>query len=574
MIDRATEYAKKVVAGDVVCGKLHYLACKRHLDDIEKSKSEDFPYRWDASRSEDILNYAETLTIIEGFVTKQVELLPFQYFDLGVPLGWVKKENGYRRFRRSYKSMARQNGKTFQNGITASYIAGFSGYIYGKLFTVATKKRQAKLAWDEVAKFVRADPELEELFDIKDYKSMITAVHTMCTIEALSREAGLEDGFRSIFASIDEIHQHRDNKVYKAIYNGTRALPETLISMITTRGDKLNSFCYEMDSFCVNVLKGITTAEDLFIDIHCLDEDDDIWNPDNYIKANPFIAATKEGLEILITDSNTARAMGGMELRDFLIKSLNLWVKNYDTVYVNPDNWKRGDSKLTLEDFKGKSCYLGLDLSSGGDLTSYAMDFEIDEEKSYVYSHSYMPRGRLYEHIESDIAPYDVWEKKGLITVTGSEMSFKNDYKFIISEVKEIIEKYEIKLLGIAVDPHNSDAILSDLEEFGVPVMLITQSAKFLNDATDDIRLQIKSGNLMHDLENELLSWSFCNASVVKNSFGEIKIDKEPHSTTSRIDPCDAVIDARAMRLKNIDDNPIDVDKEMDEYLRMMGWKK
>ena len=80
---------------------------------------------------------------------------------------------------------------------------------------------------------------------------------------------------------------------------------------------------------------------DLFIDIHGLDEDDDIWNPDNYIKANPFIAATKEGLEILITDSNTARAMGGMELRDFLIKSLNLWVKNYDTVYVNPDNWKR-----------------------------------------------------------------------------------------------------------------------------------------------------------------------------------------------------------------------------------------
>ena len=105
MIDRATEYAKKVVAGDVVCGKLHYLACKRHLDDIEKSKSEDFPYRWDASRSEDILNYAETLTIIEGFVTKQVELLPFQYFDLGVPLGWVKKENGYRRFRRSYKKL-------------------------------------------------------------------------------------------------------------------------------------------------------------------------------------------------------------------------------------------------------------------------------------------------------------------------------------------------------------------------------------------------------------------------------------------------------------------------------------
>ena len=66
---------------------------------------------------------------------------------------WVKATDATRPCQ---YEQARQNGKTFQNGITASYIAGFSGYIYGKLFTVATKKRQAKLAWDEVAKFVRA----------------------------------------------------------------------------------------------------------------------------------------------------------------------------------------------------------------------------------------------------------------------------------------------------------------------------------------------------------------------------------------------------------------------------------
>ena len=94
----------------------------------------------------------------------------------------------------------------------------------------------ARLAWEDMAKFIKADPDLGELFTVKDYKSVIEATETGCTMEALSREAGLDDGFRSIFCSVDEIHQHKDNKVYKALYNGTRSLPETLVSMITTRG--------------------------------------------------------------------------------------------------------------------------------------------------------------------------------------------------------------------------------------------------------------------------------------------------------------------------------------------------
>ena len=173
--------------------------------------------------------------------------------------------------------MARQNGKTFENGIMGTNIAGFSGYQYGKLFTVATKKRQARLAWEEMSKFINIDKDLGEYFNVKDYKSVIEATETFCTIEALSKEAGLDDGFRSIFSSIDELHQHKDNKIYKALYNGTRALPETLVSMITTRGDKLNSFCKEMDDYCIKILRGVTLAEDFFVDIYCLDPGDDIW---------------------------------------------------------------------------------------------------------------------------------------------------------------------------------------------------------------------------------------------------------------------------------------------------------
>lgn len=579
--DRVTEYANKVVSGKVVAGELHILACKRHLDDLKRQKSDDFPYYYDPNKALEIIEYAETLTIAEGDAPKPVKLLDSQAFDLGCTFGWFKVSNNKRRFRRRYKSMARQNGKTFENGIMGTYIAGFGGYYYGKLFTVATKKRQARLAWEEMSKFITIDPDLGEYFDVKDYKSTIDALETNCTIEALSREAGLEDGFRSIYASIDEIHQHKDNKIYKALYNGTRSLDETLVSMITTRGDNLNSFCKEMDDYAIKILRGFSTAEDFFIDIYCLDPTDDIWDPENWVKANPFIASNPEKFEILKTDAQTAKDMGGSDLRDFLTKSLNMWVQNTDDQFIQADKWQECGSKRTLEDMRGRSCWVGLDLSSGGDLTTYSLEFPEEyegesgkKEKYYFYSHSFMPKGRLEEHIKTDLAPYDLWESKELITVTGGLGDFKNDYKFIIKDLERVKEEYNLTFLGIGIDPHNADGILADLEAFGCPVIVITQSCKSLNDATVDIQLIVKSKDFEYNSNNELLTWSFLNARVVRNSFDEIKVDKKPGKRFKRIDPVDSCVDAHACMLKNKNSEVVDVDSELDKYLEAIGWKR
>lgn len=572
--DRVTRYARDVVAGKVIAGELHKLACKRHLDDLKKQNTKEFPYYFNPAKAEEIISYAETLTIAEGTEPKAVKLLDSQAFDLGCTFGWYKQKNDKRRFRRRYKSEARQNGKTFENGIIGTYIAGFGGYNFGKLFTVATKKRQARLAWEEMSKFITIDPDLGEFFDVKDYISTIKANDTNCTIEALSKEAGLDDGFRSIFSSIDEIHQHKDNKIYKALYNGTRALDETLVSMITTRGDNLNSFCKEMDDYCINILRGQATAEDFFVDIYCLDPQDDIWDPNNWIKANPYLCSTEEGIEQLKTDAQTAKDMGGSDLKDFLTKCLNMWVQNTDDQFINADKWSKCASEDTLEAYRGRACWVGLDLSSGGDLTTYALEFEPveDNDKYYFYSHSFMPRGRLQEHIETDLAPYDLWEQMELITVTGGSGDFKNDYKFIIKDLKRLKDEYDLKFLGIGIDPHNADGILSDLEAFGCPVVVIVQSCKSLNDATVDIQLLVKSESVEYNVNNELLTWSFLNARLVRNSFDEIKVDKKPGKRFKRIDPVDACVDAHAVMLKNKTKEVVDVESELDKYLKAMGW--
>ncbi len=583
MTDRVTDYAREVVRTGrypdtgMLCGQLHILACKRHLKDLSRQKTETFPYYWDVEASERVLEYAETLTLAEGAEPKPLRLMGCQAFDIGCTFGWKKTVNDCRRFRRRYKSISRQQGKTMENGVMGPYVAAFSGYSHGKLFTAATKKRQARLAWEEMAKFVKVDPDLGELFTVKDYKSVIEVPSTGCTIEALSREAGLDDGFRSIFCSIDEIHQHKDNKIYKALYNGTRSLKETLISMITTRGFELNSFCKEMDDYAINVLRGTTTAEDFFIDIYCLDDGDDIWDEKNWSKSCPFTCMDEERLKTLRQDAQTARDMGGMELRDFLCKSLNMWVKNTDLQAFDPDAWTECGADRTIKGITEaghRECWVGLDLSSGGDLTTLALEFPLDNGKYYIYTHSFMPRGRLEEHVETDLAPYDLWEQSGLITITGGSTDYMNDYKFIVAQLTELRERLGLTYLGIGIDPHNAAGVMQDLEALGCPVVTITQSARNLNDATVAMQLLVKGQKIEYDKKNELLTWSVLNAAIVRNSFDEIKIDKKPGARFKRIDPVDAVIDAYALMLINRGDEPeVDVEDELENYLTMMGWK-
>ncbi|MNE60600.1 Phage Terminase [compost metagenome] len=99
--------------------------------------------------------------------------------------------------------------------------------------------------------------------------------------------------------------------------------------------------------------------------------------------------------------------------------------------------------------------------------------------------------------------------------------------------------------------------------------MEIKQSARSLNDATVDFKLEVEAGNVIYNKGEKLLSWSMANAKTESNSFGEIKIIKgEPGK---RIDPVDAVIDAHKLIL-SLNETTFDVAQAANDYLEMMGW--
>lgn len=159
----------------------------------------------------------------------------------------------------------------------------------------------------------------------------------------------------------------------------------------------------------------------------------------------------------MIATANEARREGGDTLRDFVVKQLNCWIQAAGNNYIdNAEEWTAGASDRTLKDFIGSKVYAGLDLSSGGDLTSLSIvvPYYVDGEKRYyVFSHSFMPSRRLEEHIQSDDAPYDVWVRQGLITVTETMGGVKTDYRYILNYLKQLITDYDLDLQVICYDP-------------------------------------------------------------------------------------------------------------------------
>lgn len=569
IMDRVTQYAEDVVKGNIKTGLYAKLACQRHLNDLEKSNTDEFEYYFNVEKANKILDFAETLIIAEGEEETPVVLEGFQIFILGSLNGWVNKINNHRRFRNSYVQLGRQNGKSFLNGILATFYGNFSGYNYGQIYCTATKMDQAKIVFREIMKFINADKDLQELFKIKEYESTIECKLTKSTIKALGKDTKSIDGFRPLLGIVDEYHAHKDNQMYKLLEGGTRRMKECLISVITTAGFEINCPCYELYEYCCNLLIGLYTNEKQFVYITQMDKDDDIWNYENWIKANPLVCKDKENLENLISVGKTAKDIGGNDLRDFLVKGLNNWMQLSDNQYILVDDWKKCATNKTLKDFRGYKCNIGLDLSSGGDLTSLALIFVFmdgKDKKYFIHSHSFIPKMRVEEHIKTDRVPYDLWIKKGLLTVTETIGGIKTDYKYILRYLNDTICKYDLKVEQIGYDPRNADTFLVDLEEIGDCVE-IYQSARSLNDATEDFRLEIKAGNIEYNKENELLTWSIINAKVVYN--GEfIKIDK--NKSHQRIDPIDAIIDAYKLAFK--DTSLIDYNELTNEYLNMMGW--
>lgn len=551
MLDSVTNYANNVLNDKIIAGRYVKLACKRHIDDLKRQENDDFPYIFNLDEANRIIHFAENLILDEGEEKTSLFLYDFQKFILGSLMGWVHKDTGYRRFRELYMQVGRQNGKSVLQGILATYLSGFDGYRNGLIGCIANNEKQSKIVWKEVKKFINADKDLKQCFKVVESENKI--ISKITEIQAFSNNVNALDGYRCYLGICDELHMFRDNQKFKLLQGGQGKLKQALLSAITTAGMNLNSFCKEHYDYCIKILEGLETKETQFIYIAQMDKNDDIWNYKNWIKANPLKftnldnSFNMDSINSMKDIAMEAKSKGGQDLVDFMTKQLNIWVEFSDKKYINLANLKKCESNLTLNDMRGKTAICGLDLSSGGDLTSLALIFNLENNKKFIESHSFIPEFKVLEHETTDLAPYRTWINSGLLTVTSG---FKTDYKYIISYLNDLMNTYNINIQILGYDNHNASAFLNDLECLGVDSIEVIQSCRNLNDATVDFKLSVDENTILYNKNNKLLIWSMANALVTSNSFGEIKIDKNYSQSCKRIDPVDSVIDAWHVMLR------------------------
>jgi len=51
--------------------------------------------------------------------------------------------------------------------------------------------------------------------------------------------------------------------------------------------------------------------------------------------------------------------MGGMELRDFVSRSLNRWFEDAENSYIDTKAWNENATNLSLKSMQGKECFVG-----------------------------------------------------------------------------------------------------------------------------------------------------------------------------------------------------------------------
>ncbi len=536
-----TQYAHDVVSGKITAGKYVILACKRHLNDLERQGCKDFPYVFEEAKADKVFKFAETHCrhIEDGLTVKQgdpVTLDPFLKFIVGSIFGWVHQDTGMRRFRKAYEQVARKNSKSTTLGVVGLYMFAADGEGGPQVYTAATQRDQAKIVYGASEKMVELDKPLRKRIKIQKSRSVMLHRKNGGRMMPLSRDAKKMDGFNPHCGIIDEYHEHRTSEMYDVLISGMGMRRQPLIFVITTAGFNLSSPCYAEYKYCKKVLEGIYQNDEYFIYIAEMDKDDDINDEGNWIKCNPLLAQTKDGLKYLRGELKIAQDQPDKR-RGVYTKNFNKWLDQKEDGFMDMDKWEACGTD-DFPDVRGHVCISGIDLSKKIDLTSVGFEIPLMDGRFAVLSHSFIPEETLAKKMQTDNVPYDLWVQQGWITVTPGAVV---DYRYVLKYVVDKFEEYKWKGKEVCYDEWSAGLIVQDFSDEGFETVEIKQRITTLSEPTKNFRELVYQKKIIHN-NNPVLTWAVSNAVEISDPNENIKLAK--NKSTERIDPIVSLINA------------------------------
>ena len=544
----AQQYCEDVLSGKIPSCKTVKQAVERQLKDLKKKFGKGFPYIYDQSKGARVCGFVELLPHIKGpLAGKPILLEPWQIFIIMTVYSWVK-EDGSRRFRRSYVEVPRGNGKSALSSGLGLYMLSADGEGGAEVYSFATTRDQAKIVFGDAQQMASRSSGLRSHFGVDVNARNINIKRTASKFEALSAEGSTLDGLNTHFACIDELHAHKTRSVYDVVETSIGKRKQSLLWVITTAGSNRSGICYEVRGFVKKILGGSAKDETQFGIIYGLDADDDWTTEEALIKANPNWGISVMP-EVLLPLQAKAMTMPSAA-NNFRTKHLNEWV-NADVSWMDMRAWEKcGDPTLDIEDFAGEEAYIALDLASKTDIAA-KMNVYVRDGHYYAFGDYYLPRETVDK---GENAQYSGWESLGLLTVTDGAII---DFQVIEDKILNDCKRFDV--IEVPYDPFQATQLSMRLLNQGVNMVEVRPTVLNFSEPMKQLEALVLSGKFHHN-GDPILTWMVSN--VVCHTDAKDNIYPRKERPENKIDGVVALIMALNRAIANNNDQG-----DLDDFL-------
>lgn len=166
--------------------------------------------------------------------------LPWMRKVVAPLFGWIHHKSRYRRFQHVYIAVPKKCGKSALMSVISIFCMYAEQQPKAYVFSCACDRNQARIIYDEAAGYVKASPELSDVIGIIDSRSRLVHEASGSYYVVLSADHHRNDGIDSYCTLIDEIHRHKNRKLYAVMKRAGRARQQKLLAIITTYGPSLS----------------------------------------------------------------------------------------------------------------------------------------------------------------------------------------------------------------------------------------------------------------------------------------------------------------------------------------------
>ena len=455
--------------------------------------------------------------------------------------------DGKRQFTEVFWLIGRKMGKTLLAAAIACYMAYAAGEFGSEIYFLAPKLDQSDLCYSALEFDVHAEPELDAITKSTKYRGlMIQETNTM--IRKLAFTSKKSDGYNPMFYCADEVAAWpgvAGLRQWEVMVSGTGAREEPLGMGISSGGYENDGLFDELMKRGTGFLMGNSGEQHILPLLYMIDDIEKWDDLEELEKSLPGMgeSVTRKFIQDQITIAHESISK---EI-EFKTKYCNL-KQNLSTAWLRAEDINKAFGwRKPMEELKGKYVVGGIDLSQVIDLTAAGFICEIDGIL-WTKAHFWLPKNRLEEATKRDGVPYEIYIRKGFLSLSGEEHV---DYTDVLRWFMELVKKYKIFPLMVGYDRWSAMELIQAMTAKHFKCDSVTQGFN-LSNVADTFESLLREGKIRDMDDNDLLKIHMADAAMKMESAAEkahprkmlVKISSKAH-----VDGTVMLLDAMAMRV-------------------------